>query len=1628
MATPALMINARYQVKGKPIGQGGMGVVYKAYDVVTKRDVALKTMRGTLNPAALELFTKEWTLLARISHPNIVDILDSGEFEQEGERKPFFVMPLLPGTTLEQLIVNSSTRLTVDRVVGIAAQTCRGLQAAHEHGLIHRDLKPSNLFVMDDDTVKIIDFGVLHLAGADSIKALKGTLQYMAPEQIEMKPTTAASDIFSLGVVCYQALTGRKPFARKTEAETIDAIRRHIPPPVCELNPLVSQIISRVIHKAMAKDPWHRFSTAREYSETLQKALIGQPIERFDREKIQPRIERAKKAHQEGDHQFASEILGELEAEGNIDPDMTLLRIQIDQAIRHKSVRQLLDSARTRLEEEEYPLALQKIQEVLGLDPDNADALALRKEIEKQRSERQTQNWFRLVEQHLHNRAFDQARQALGEIMKLNTEDTRAREMLAEVDRREDEINRLREEKERLYQSAVNCYQHGEVSSALSKLERVLDLNRQSPDSSIPDRDAQYQSLYNQIRSERDAARSAYAEGRRHLSDRNFARTLAICAEFLKKSPGDPMFQALKLEAEEQQRQEQSSYIAEVGRRVESEADLDRRVNILKEATERYPDEPHFQQSLRLVKERRDLVNSIVGKARQYEERGQYNEALSQFDILRNIYAPYPGLEYETERLKRRRDEQIREEAKGRWVDQIDRHIAAGDYARARELVHTATREFPNDRELAGLERLAQQGVERSAEAEEWLSRGQELCFDRQFGEGLEALRKAASLDGRNAVIRAALLNALVEEARSLLGQDWRAAEPLIEQALSIDAAHPLARSLQGLVLDYKRQEILNDCVSRARDLQANGDVNGALAHVEQVLATYPNEIRLVQLRSTLRNMGAGIAPEITAPHSLDASAVAPGRDPAIRALPESVAPKETTRPLVTDSPFSIDRSVLAQRSTVEIVPDTPPPPEPPAPLATKDVASGPTVMTRAKVSLGKLTGILQSWAEPSRRFSKLQMGFLAAIAVLLVLVLAVGISKRRPAAPPTPVVVHEYFVDLESNVANAYYKVDGKPAPPQPMRLEPGPHTVEASLTGYKSATQSIHLVGGLPKPYVVSLKLEPEPVRLSFSSGLKSGQVRLDDQAAVDLQDGGFVDSEIAVSADHTFILSRAGNEALKFTFRAEPGGIVTLLPSVKAKDVSAVIIATLGSNARVYASDTSLKGALVGGSPQPILADGLELRAIMGKNEFKIEDGKFPLALPIEASNSPTLTVWLASDPNLGTLELDLKAPDVSGSLDGRRPQALKAWKHYFQGAPGPHRIRLTREGFEAIEMPVDFVKGKMISLTVPDWKPLVRTGSLSIEGGTREAEVLIDGGSRGHLSSEGSFALSEIQPGEHTITLRKPEWEDTQLTKTFAAGEMVHIAGADAVLRQWGSLVFRITPGSATVTYKRLDEAQTHTAEARSVPLRAGRYLVTASASGYQTKTDTISVQPGTPAPVEWTLTTVVEKAPVPAPSVPKASVTARDYFLEAKNWTQDGKWWIHPAGTTAWAKNNMGTYVFDFLRQTKNFIVKKTTRHVEWVVDQQDSGDRIEYDFDFNSIERKAFHAGKPESKKTKVTAGACSDESCTIKVDVSPARIVVTDSRGRVLDNYDRPNPSQALGKFGIKGEVALTLKSFNPQ
>jgi len=513
-------INGRYIVKAK-LGGGGMAVVYRAYDPPPMdRDVAVKTIVESTDHLSLQLLYQECELLKSLSHPNIVDIFDMGEFEDSGAKKPFWVMPLLPGQPLDELIRNASHRLTVERVVEIMTQTCRGLHAAHERGLVHGDLKPSNIFVMEDDSVKIVDFGVAHVVDSCSQSSgfRKGALLYMAPEQIQFKPASPQSDIFSLGVVCYEALTRRQPFLCPREEDGIQAVLKLIPPPASEINPSVTEVMSRVVQKAMAKQPWQRFSSAREFGQVLQQAFRNQPIELLDPERIRPRLERAQKAFDSRDYQFANEILSELEAEGNLNSAMAVLKANIERAMREKAISQLLDSAKAYFEKNEDPLALQKIRQVLELDANHAAALGLRNTIENRRGEREIESWIQLVERYVANHAFAPAREALESLLRIRPMDARASKLLLEVETSEQEYLKLRAEKAQTYQNALNYWRNGEVSQALSQMALVLELDRRAPDSSSAEEGQTYQSFYNTVRSAHDALNDAYAEACRQIA------------------------------------------------------------------------------------------------------------------------------------------------------------------------------------------------------------------------------------------------------------------------------------------------------------------------------------------------------------------------------------------------------------------------------------------------------------------------------------------------------------------------------------------------------------------------------------------------------------------------------------------------------------------------------------------------------------------------------------------------------------------------------------------------------------------------------------------------------------------------------------------------------------------------------------------------------------------------------------------------------------------------------------------------------------------------------------------------------------------------------------------------------
>ncbi len=194
-----------------------------------------------------------------------------------------------------------------------------------------------------------------------------------------------------------------------------------------------------------------------------------------------------------------------------------------------------------------------------------------------------------------------EARQALSEVFKLQYDAPEALRLRSDVETREKDAAKARSEKEKLYSTALRASERGELSSAISSLEKLLDLNRAVPGAVIPERDKVYQAFYGNMISERSAVDNAYEEASRHLTEKNFEKALQVCDRILSKYPANAQFKALRIKIQDAQGLFLSAYIAEVGKSVESEASLDRRVGLLEEATKKFPNEQQFIRQLKLA-------------------------------------------------------------------------------------------------------------------------------------------------------------------------------------------------------------------------------------------------------------------------------------------------------------------------------------------------------------------------------------------------------------------------------------------------------------------------------------------------------------------------------------------------------------------------------------------------------------------------------------------------------------------------------------------------------------------------------------------------------------------------------------------------------------------------------------------------------------------------------------------------------------------------------------------------------------------------------------------------------------------------------------------------------------------
>ncbi len=272
------LVNNRYRLDAE-IGRGGMGIVYRAHDLTTDRDVAIKVINlDQANALTRQQFSREAEITRQLSHPHIVNVYETGVVDSGGrELSPYIAMELVQGCGLD-----SMRGLTYARIIDLGKQICQALDYAHAQGFVHRDLKPGNVLVEKNGfeyCAKLVDFGLARSRGADNLPAesnTAGTIYYLAPEVIAGQPADVSSDLYALGAMLYELITGRVPFSDFIDDQAI--LSQHLTEAVAPPSHSRSDVppaLERIVLRLLEKDPAKRFATAREVYQALEQISLS---------------------------------------------------------------------------------------------------------------------------------------------------------------------------------------------------------------------------------------------------------------------------------------------------------------------------------------------------------------------------------------------------------------------------------------------------------------------------------------------------------------------------------------------------------------------------------------------------------------------------------------------------------------------------------------------------------------------------------------------------------------------------------------------------------------------------------------------------------------------------------------------------------------------------------------------------------------------------------------------------------------------------------------------------------------------------------------------------------------------------------------------------------------------------------------------------------------------------------------------------------------------------------------------------------------------------------------------------------------------------------------------------------
>ncbi len=892
--------------------------------------------------------------------------------------------------------------------------------------------------------------------------------------------------------------------------------------------------------------------------------------------------------------------------------------------------------------------------------------------------------------------------------------------------------------------------------------------------------------------------------------------------------------------------------------------------------------------------------------------------------------------------MEKTRDQQTRSESKTGFVEQINVCLRSGDYSRALDLLRSTAAEFPNDAELSELEKRAQDGVKRYAEAHRLITESQELFAQQKSAEGIQLLRKAYELDKNNSLARAILANALVEQAHSVVETDWLEAETLTNQALKLNPAHPTAKTILSRIVARKETSSVEDWVSRARKLQASGDLFAVLAWVAEGLAVHPHDPKLLLIQDEIQ------------------------RDQDARRREARRGDLEDLRRLQREIDGATD---VAAKQAVAVRIQT---------VAAKYWTDG-EVLSIANALLLRLGLVSQESSGASPRGK-------SATVILHV---------PRPSAPEasrdsTRQIPPSQILPSEATPS----PVPPSPVPPQKVPTatvppsEGSPSKVPPSKVRSRKGPPSIAPVRLVPTTPPES-ELPPPQAVTPPAAEPSEPPVKITSPRSRPIQP--------ASSNSTTLILISAAAITLVaatffFTRRHYAMPVAKTQPAAPTVSTPEVPAPALANPAQATAAQAAPTQTL----PEPSLP-ALRTSSAAGKATVRVTSDDQP---SVESGhNRGTLLVVAGQDGARvflnGELQRQLtqagqlRLPDLE-----LKDYVVQLSKSGFQDPP-QQKIRI-RNGEQA----------RLIFNLQPQPQPQPRMASLTIQGGALGTSVLVDQTLVGAIQPDGTLSVSTVNPGDHTVELRKEGFKPRQFKKHFDAGGTISLAAADAALEAApGELKITFAPADANVA---IAKGSLLKMVSSGVPfnLAPGTYTLTARTAERFTRSSTLDVIAGQSRTLDLFL----------APS-------------GMSKWDDPGAW-KHEGDSFTRKGGNFVLYGVP-ASGTFGFSAMPTKGHVlQWVLNYSDPNNYILFQMDDNNFYRTVIRNGE---KNNEIIVPDKGDKKSfrTLLIRVGPTEIVHQIKHGdnwTVLDRWTQPGANLSLGKFGfyIPGNDEVALSSFS--